>query len=50
MRTWLTRKQFIKKLANAGEEAEKNEPGTLKYACFVPVDESDETVLYAIEE
>jgi quinol monooxygenase YgiN len=42
--------QFITKLDKAGKEAEKNEPGTLKYAPFVPVDESDETTLYVIEE
>ncbi|OIW28611.1 hypothetical protein CONLIGDRAFT_670416 [Coniochaeta ligniaria NRRL 30616] len=41
---------FIEKLTKAGDDAEKNEPGTLKYACFVPVDESDETTLYVIEE
>ncbi|KAB5554916.1 hypothetical protein GE09DRAFT_1122808, partial [Coniochaeta sp. 2T2.1] len=38
------------RLTKSGESAAENEPETLKYACFIPVDESEDKTLYVIEE
>ena len=42
--------QYIAKLLDTSKYAEANEPGVLKYAVCVPRDETNEKVIYVIEE
>lgn len=43
-------RQIIEELEVVAEFTRKHEPDTLQYAITIPIDESDETSVYVIEE
>lgn len=51
--SWLTNDslhQLIKQLLDLADSAQKNEPGTLKYAVCIPRDPAKQTEIWMLEE